>query len=97
MFQLEKVEKLLKQKNSFFGPFLPRLSCLGFYSYNSQLLVFREDFRRGLLAGAAAGGHAKFRLQAPQILRTVFGGLADLFIGDRVADADIHKINQLAC
>jgi len=59
--------------------------------------VLGEDFRRRFLAGAAAAGHAEFCLQAPQIDGASLSGLPYLLVGYRIADADIHEINQLPC
>ena len=54
-----------------------------------------ENFNRNLFALAAVGGHAKLFLQLPKIGHTVIHRLADLFVGDRVADADVHNFNNL--
>ena len=59
--------------------------------------VFGEDFRRRFLAGAAAAGHTELCLQAPQVHGTSLSGLPYLLVGYRIADADIHEINQLPC
>ena len=57
--------------------------------------ILGEDFRRGFLARAAAAGHTEFCLQAPQIHGARLSGLPYLLVGYRIADADVHEINQL--
>lgn len=56
---------------------------------------FMKDFCSHLLAGSAAGGDAKRRLQVPKRPRTSGGGPANLLIGYGVADTYVHDFNHL--
>ena len=49
------------------------------------------------LARSAAGGDTQLALQGPEVRAAVVRRLADLLIGDGVADTDVHEINQLVC
>ena len=50
-----------------------------------------ENLGGHLLARAAARGDTKLRLQRPEVRRTGLSSPADVLIGDRIADADVHK------
>ena len=55
--------------------------------------TFAQDLGRHFLAGPATGSYSQLTLEAPQVLDTGFGGLADLLVGNRVADADVHDFS----
>jgi hypothetical protein len=54
-----------------------------------------ENFNRNMSALATVGGHAKLFLQLPKIGHTIVRRLADLLVGDRVADTDVHDFRDL--
>ena len=54
-----------------------------------------QDVDRHLTAFAAIRGHAKLLLQLPQTRDAGLGRLADLFVGDRVANTDVHTFQWL--
>ena len=63
---------------------------------------WREVFLLVLLVGAIDDGLArglsplaKLALQAPEVLDTLGRGGANLLVGNRVADADVHNFNHL--
>jgi hypothetical protein len=57
---------------------------------------WRQSLSGGsLFARSAIRRHTELGLEAPQILDTRPGGLANLLVGDRVADTDVHKFNKL--
>ena len=55
--------------------------------------MFPEDVGGGFLAGAAIRGHAEFCLQVLEVANAGLRGFADLFVGNGVADADVHVFN----
>ena len=64
--------------------------------YFSRLPYVMKNLGSNFLARATTRGHTEFRLEAPEIGRTGFRSLANLLVGNGVADADVHKFNHLA-
>jgi hypothetical protein len=54
------------------------------------LPTFAQDLGRHLFAGSATHGNAQLTLEAPQILNPGLGGLADLLVGYRITDTNVH-------
>ena len=59
--------------------------------------VFAQDLGGDLLAGAAVGGDAELRLQAPEVANAALRGFADLLVGNGVADTDVHGAMGSSC
>ena len=57
--------------------------------------MFPQDVDGRLAALAAIRGHAKLLLQLPQTRDARLGRPADLFVGDRVANTDVHTFQWL--
>jgi len=58
-----------------------------------RLPTFTQNLGRHFLARPATRGNAQIALESPQILNPGFGGFADLLIGNRVADTDVHDFS----
>jgi hypothetical protein len=56
--------------------------------------ILPQYLRSHLLASPAPNGNSKFPLQAPQVLNTRLRSLANLFVGDSIADTYIHALIQ---
>jgi hypothetical protein len=55
-----------------------------------SLPTFPQNLGCHLLARPTPCGNAQLTLQVPQILNPGLGGLADLLIGNRIADTNVH-------
>jgi hypothetical protein len=67
----------------------PRSGSFLCAAYPLQMLL--DDGARELLAAAAATGDRQFALHLVQRLCTALDGLADICVGDSMADADVHR------
>jgi hypothetical protein len=57
--------------------------------------ILTQNLGRHFLAGAAVRRYSESCLQPPKIRDASLRGLADLLVGDGVADTDVHDFNDL--